>query len=63
MENVQREKVKQLENQEIVPVEGVREEAEEMEGEAGEARVFLTNKGAEILEKKLTKKGFIGERG
>ena len=44
-------------------MEGVREEAEDMEGDAGGVRVFLTDKGAEIFKKTLTKKGFIGERG
>ena len=34
-----------------------------MEGDVGGVRVFLTDKGAEIFKKTLTKKGFIGERG
>ena len=34
-----------------------------MEGKAGGARVFLSNKGAETFKKTLAKKGFIKERG
>ena len=49
MENVQKERAKQPENQETVPMEGVREEAEQMEVEVGEARVFITDKGAEMF--------------
>ena len=44
-------------------MEEVREEAEEMEGDVGGARVFLTDKGAEVFKKNLSKKGFIEERG
>ena len=43
-------------NQETIPVEESREETEEVEVEAGEERVFFTNKGAENLKKTLTKK-------
>ena len=46
MENVQRERVEQPENQEIVPTEEVREEVKEVEGELGGTERFLTNKGA-----------------
>ena len=62
MEDVQRERVEQPENQETVPAEGVREEVKEMEVEAGEERLFITDKGAEIFIKTLAKKGFIEER-
>ena len=41
----------------------MREETEEVEVERGEARVFLSNKGAEAFEKSLAKKGFKEERG
>ena len=34
-----------------------------MEVEAGEARVFFSDKGAEAFLKSLTKKGFVEERG
>ena len=34
-----------------------------MEVEAGEVRVFFTNKGAENFKKTLVKKGFVEERG
>ena len=61
MENVQRERVEQPENQETVPVEGVREEAKKMEVEAGEVRVFITENGVETFKKTLSKKGFIEE--
>ena len=63
MENVQEKRVEQRENQETTHVEEVREEVEEMEGDAGETRMFLTDKGVEIFKKTLTKKGFIGKRG
>ena len=46
MENVQRERVEQPENQEIVPTKEVREEVKEVEGESGGTERFLTNKGA-----------------
>ena len=60
-ENVQGDKVEQLENQETT--EGVREKTKEMEGDAEGASVFLIEKGAKIFKKTLTKKGFISERG
>ena len=41
LENVQRERIKHPENQETDPTEGVKEEADEMEVKAGEARVSL----------------------
>ena len=41
----------------------MRKEIEEVEGESGGARVFLSNKGAEVLRKTIAKKGFIKERG
>ena len=63
MENVQGERVEQPKNQETVPAKEVREEVEEVEGESGGAERFLTNKGAKIFKKTLTKKGFIGDRG
>ena len=63
MENAQRERVKQPKNQETVSTEEAREETEEVEGESGGARVFLSDKGAEAFKKTLTKKGFIEERG
>ena len=63
MEDVLRERVEQIKNQEIVLVEKVREEIEEVEVKAGEARVFLSNKGAEAFKKSLAKKGFVEERG
>ena len=63
VENVQGKRVEQPANQEITPVEGVRDEVEEVEGESRGVERFLTNKGAEIFKKTLTKKGFIGERG
>ena len=62
MENVQRERVEQPENQETVPAEGVREEVKKMEVEAGEVRVFITENGVETFKKTLSKKGFIEER-
>ena len=40
-------------------MEEVREETEEVEVEVGEARVFLSNKGAEAFKKSLAKKGFV----
>ena len=43
-------------------MEEVREEAEEMEGDSKGAERFLTNKGQKS-SRRLTKKGFIGERG
>ena len=63
MKNMQRERVEQPENQETILDGGVREEAEEMEVEVGEAKVFITDKGVEIFRKTLAKKGFIEERG
>ena len=63
MENVQRERVEQLENQETVLVEEVREELEEMKGSVEIEKVFLTEKGAEVFRKTLAKKGFIEMRG
>ena len=63
MKDVQQERVEQLGNQETVLTEEVREQTKEVEGEAGEARVFFTEKGAEALKKTLAKKGFIKERG
>ena len=44
-------------------MEEVREEIEEVEVKAREARVFLSNKGVEAFKKSLTKKGFVEERG
>ena len=41
----------------------MREETYEVEGESGGARVFLSDKGVEVLRKTLSKKGFIEERG
>ena len=43
-------------NQETIPIEESREKTEEVEVEAGEARVFFTNKGADNLKKALAKK-------
>ena len=65
MEEVLRDIAKQLENQENSPAEEVREEneIEEMEGDVADARVFSTNKGAEIFKNTLAKKGFSEERG
>ena len=45
-------------------VENIMEEVTvEVEVEAGEARVFLSDKGAEAFKKSLAKKGFFEERG
>ena len=63
VEDVLGKRVEQIENQEIVPVEEVREEIEEVEVEVGEARVFLSDKGEEAFKKSLAKKGFIEKRG
>ena len=63
MEDMQGEMIEQPENQETTHVEEVREEVKEVEGDSGGAKVFLTDKGAEIFKKTLAKKGFIGERG
>ena len=62
MEEVLRERVEQLENQESTPKE-VRKENEEVEVEAGEGRVFFSDKGAEEFRNSLAKKGFVEERG
>ena len=63
VEDVLGERVEQTKNQEIVPMEEVREETEEVEVEAGEARVFLSDKGEEDFKKSLAKKGFVEKRG
>ena len=48
MEDVLHKKAEQLENQKISPEE-IREKTEEVEVEAGEARVFLTENGDEVF--------------
>ena len=62
MEEVLRDRAEQPENQETT-LEEVREENEEVEVEAGEARVFFSDKGDEAFRKSLAKKGFEEERG
>ena len=57
MEDVQGERVEQLENQETTLVQEVREEVKEVESDSRGVEKFLTNKGAEIFKKR-----FIGER-
>ena len=59
VEIVLEERVGQLENQETVPVERMREELEDQEGED---RVF-SEKGAKNFKDILAKKGIIGKRG
>ena len=56
MENVQGDRVEQPENQETTHAEEVKEEDKKMEGDAGGARVFLIDKGAEIFKNTITKK-------
>ena len=63
VEDVLGERVEQTENQEIVPMVEVREETEEVEVEAGEARVFLSDKGEEAFKKSLAKKGLREDSG
>ena len=63
MEEVQGERDEKPKNQETTSVNDVREEVEEVEGDLGGVRVFLTDKGAEIFKKTLAKEGFIGGRG
>ena len=63
MEDVLREIAEQVENQETVHVEEVREKVGEMEGTEEEARVFLMENGAKAFRKTLAKKGFVEERG
>ena len=63
MEDDQRERVEQSKNQETVLAEEMREEIKEVEGELGGERVFLSDKGVEVLSKNLAKKRFIEERG
>ena len=63
MENLQRERAAQLENQEIVHAEEVREEEKDMEGGTRVEKVFLFGKGVETFKKTLANKGFIEERG
>ena len=58
-----KERAEQPKNQETTPINEVRKEVEEVEGDSGGAKVFLADKGAEIFKKTLAKKGFIGERG
>ena len=63
IEDVLKESAKQAANQETVPAKEVREETEEVEVEAGEARIFFTNKGVENFNKIFAKKGFVEEKG
>ena len=65
IEEVLKERVKQLENYENAPIEEVQEEneIEEMEGDVADTRVFFTNKGEENFKKTLAKKGFVEQRG
>ena len=51
MEDVLRERVEQATNQETVPAEEVREEIEEVEVKAGQARVFFTKKELRFFER------------
>ena len=63
IEDVLKESAKQAANQETVPAKEVSEETEEVEVEAGEARIFFTNKGVENFNKIFAKKGFVEEKG
>ena len=63
VEEVLRERVKQQENQETAPKEVREEHEEEIEVEAGDARAFYSDKGAEAYKKYLKKKGLVEESG
>ena len=60
VEEAQRERAKEVSQETAFEV--VLEEIEVMV-EEGEARAFYSNKGAEVFQKHLAKKGFMEERG
>ena len=57
MEEVLRERIEQIKNRETVPVEEVREETSEVEVEAEEARVFLSEKGQRLSRRVSLRRG------